>query len=112
MIRVPRAANFTTAIARGALNHARLTSELTTNRPEHLFASHNAVLTHNLSLSGNKTHRDSTDVEYNGKRGYRCVPDGETAASAGVLSFAYSAFACRSIGIPGSASFQVAKKSS
>jgi hypothetical protein len=53
---------FTTAIARGALNHARLTSELTTNRPEHLFASRNAVLTRNLSLSSNKTRTDSTDV--------------------------------------------------
>ena len=49
-------------------NHGRCdpTSEPTI-RPEHLFASHNAVLTRNLSVPGNKTRGDSTEVKYHGK---------------------------------------------
>ena len=46
-----------------------------------------------LALSDNKTRGDSTEVKYRGKRGYRSVPDGETAAGAGAVSFLYSALA-------------------
>ncbi len=62
-----RYGDVTTAIARPDLNHARLASKLPTIRPEHPFASHNAVLTRNSSLSGNKTRGDSTNVDYDGK---------------------------------------------
>ena|SRR6267378_3158963 len=46
------------------------------------------------------------------ERGYCFFPDAEVAGDAAAVSFLYSALAWRSIGIFGSASFQVVKKSS
>jgi hypothetical protein len=53
---------------------------------------------------------DSIGVEYLREEGYCFFAEAEAAADAIEERFLYSALACRSIGISGSASFHVVKK--